>query len=65
MEVRDKQKNLDQSDEAYRVGLILKSQGDLLRAWGDAKGSVLSSESVAGLGDLLRDLGERLCSLAP
>jgi hypothetical protein len=49
-------------DTAYEVGMLLKAQGDLLRGWQEVQHAQLSPESVAGLGDLLKELGERLCN---
>lgn len=54
----------DLADQVTPVGMILKSQGAILRGWEEVKHSQLSHEDVAGLGDLLQELGERLCKAA-
>jgi hypothetical protein len=46
--------------EFSRIAAILKSQGNILRLFEEVEHGQMSSEAVAGLGDLLLELGERL-----
>lgn len=61
---RSKHYHLNLADKVIPIGMMLKSQGAILRGWGEVKDAQLSPDDVAALGDLLQELGQRICEAA-